>query len=314
MLQYLTIIQKIYDLYLSQPYTNTNVKFDWELNSPLGKINRPNHALAHTLRVANYIPAVIEYFQKHSPEPEQFRFSEDQIKKMQLAMLFAITGRQNDCGPSDNEKDFWQFRRDSGEHFEKYFSGTEYFTNDEISFFKERLIDMDNHGKIDPIRTIFFAAHKLDLQRCYHTSQIDSSVFGFFNKNSSKVDNTSEDITALLNYAKSCILATGDRMIAGGFHDYNIEKFALCSTNPKACLEAIQSVPAPHFELPKTSVSYKPEVIEAMVSTTSAPEHHSFINDCWKGLINLFSSKGSISAATDIEISDEKKTKKNNRK
>lgn len=246
MMKFLSIIQYVYDQYLSKPYTNRRVRFDWQERTPSGFIiERPNHALAHTLRAASYVRTVIQFFQKHSPKPELFHFSEKQIEQMELAMLFAITGRQNDCGPSDHFGDFWQFRRDSADYFEKYFKGSNYFSDEELAYYKERLYDMNNKDEIDPVRIVFFGAHKLDLQRCFTDEQVESSVINFFKKNSTSP--TNPDISTMLEYAKSCIRATGDRIYCGKYEDRYIDQFLLCSTNPKHCLETIQSVKAPEF-------------------------------------------------------------------
>jgi hypothetical protein len=71
----------VFDNYLSKPYTNKSITIDWALSkdkmlspddtsipdlSNDNVINRPNHGLAHTLRVVSYVPMVINALIKNA--------------------------------------------------------------------------------------------------------------------------------------------------------------------------------------------------------------------------------------------------------
>jgi ankyrin repeat protein len=113
----------VYEKFLSKPYDNNLAQnrkdkkdhkdyFDGKLSKDLnlGKetnIFRPNHGIAHTLRVMNYIPFVIEFFLKHGKAEHPFTqqlvsLSEQDLhhfqRNLQMAALFSIVGRQDETG------------------------------------------------------------------------------------------------------------------------------------------------------------------------------------------------------------------------
>lgn len=108
----LKAIQFVDSEYLNKPYSNTSYTADWSLDTNLGIINRPNHGLNHTLRVLALVPVVANACQQD--------LSKEEIKKIQLASLFFVVGRENDCGYSDNPALYLSYRKKSAEAFKEY--------------------------------------------------------------------------------------------------------------------------------------------------------------------------------------------------
>lgn len=244
MLKYINIIQYAYEHHLSQPYTNKTVIFDWSMLLPNGTIlPRFNHALAHTLRVCSYIPYVIETFQELTPDQNTYQFSKDEIEKLQLAMIFAVTGRENDGGISDvGIEDYTRFRQNSSEHFETCFSETfkELFTAEEIQYYKNLLLTRGSAIEHDPRDAVVTIAHNMDHVRCYQEDQMKNSLCGRIQRIFGRNFETQEN--RLLQHACRSALATGDRLHYPNYHPYDLALFAKCNTDTRYCLDAISKI------------------------------------------------------------------------
>lgn len=226
---------------------------DWETKCNGVMINRPNHALAHTLRVANYAPYVIESLfnnAKNDVEKNAYKNLQHDLTKLQIALLFAVVGRENDWGFSDNSAAYMKFRRNSAEAFKKYVKtlNPPLFTAQEIDVYHQALIDLGNPDKQDHITKVMTTCHQLDLPRCYFSDQwpdVAKKLKG----------NLGDDFDALLSYALHCLKNTGDRIMAQPtkeFKDisiYNEATFAKTSADPLECLQAIsKALPPAHLK------------------------------------------------------------------
>ncbi len=89
-------LAEAYERYLSKPYSN----FSWQVKINGKTIYRPNHGLAHTYRVMNYIPIIVNYFAHHGKDEEFRLFCQKMTKRQQewlmVAAAFSVTGRQNE--------------------------------------------------------------------------------------------------------------------------------------------------------------------------------------------------------------------------
>jgi SidE phosphodiesterase (PDE) domain/Poly(ADP-ribose) polymerase catalytic domain len=260
----LAAAEYVYENYLSKPYTlkeGLGWQMDWEYCHPTSGIiiPRPNHGLAHTLRKLFYLPTAVEYYisyQKLS-EIEEKQLKSD-INVMQLALLFFISGRENDLGSVHNETNFHRFRRQSAYNFESYVRDARIQLNP-IKFeqYKQALLwfyDANDLGYLKHIRLIMWQCHFIDLLRCLTPEQ--------FNKSISYVEQCVGKIRCeqLVKLAEVCIEHTGDRLLGSmNQHDYQPDLFVDASTSTKKCTQYLR-VACRKFE---ESVQAKPLTIVA---------------------------------------------------
>ena len=96
----LEISQTLYDTYYGKPYkkspptgSSQELQAAWQahdLNADHG-VERPNHALAHSMRKAFLVPIVIDTFQKYYKDDKSiFKFSKEDIFALQVALLLKV--------------------------------------------------------------------------------------------------------------------------------------------------------------------------------------------------------------------------------
>src|SRR5690606_4595431 len=122
----------VFKKYLNKPYSIETDSLDidyrsntWSLsiekNGESVVLPRPNHNILNTLRITSYVPFVVEYFKLYGASKKQFAFIQpEDIKKIQLAMLFNVVGRKNEASWQQSPKLYEKFRKTSGLAFEKY--------------------------------------------------------------------------------------------------------------------------------------------------------------------------------------------------
>lgn len=242
------IIQHVHDEYLSQPYQDTaNINSGEHefVNSKTNEVvNRPNHATAHTLRGALMVPVVLEYFKKHSNEKEFGKMSIDDIKRMQVAMLFSTVGRQ--C--EDNTK-YKKYRDDSALAFKSYCKENckDLFTEKQIKEYTDYLKWYTDPNKTTkhPKAEIMRICHSLDVLR-YEPNEVK---FSHYCKKELTYKLGEDPAEALVSYSRQCLIATGNRIRTGENEgkgkEYNPEVFTECSLNPQKALERLQKVAPP---------------------------------------------------------------------
>ena len=228
---FLHALNEVYNHYLSLPYSNTFTKNDWDLSTDFGKIHRPNHGLAHTLRVAMLIPHIIQL--------NHFDFALKEIQELQLVALFFVAGRENDCGFSDNPNLYQIFRKNSAEAFKVFAKDNLQLTDAQIKRYYNLLINEDYHQanaqSVSLESLILNLAHKLDLIRCYPDDILNKTLF-----DDPRIMPYSKTINDLLDIALNQIVATGDRVKSHGTkHSYQLPLFYDASTNPAYCLTQI---------------------------------------------------------------------------
>lgn len=243
----LVAAQYAYNYRLSKPYTNTKCPWDWGYpDNDTGPIWRPNHGLAHSARGAMYAPTVIEYFKSVTANPE-YNFSEADIEKIQIALMFRVTGRENESGFTDDKDAYASYQAAHAQNFREYCKANPGVFNDdvEIEKYAQILQTYANPTSTSPLAIIFKTCHNLDLIRVRDPDglkkelAIPTQLLGETN------------VKQLMLYADSCIRATGSRIlynnpiIGRGAIGYEDGVFRLASTNPTQCLKIIDNIPKP---------------------------------------------------------------------
>jgi hypothetical protein len=252
--------------YLSKPFTDNTISWDWALTSKcqmlepkdLGVpntsntnvINRPNHGLAHTLKVVSYVPMVIDALIDHAKEKGDENLVKEYIKlkehedKIQFASFFHIVGRLNDGGWFDHQKKkpceiYRTGLARSCKAFEEEAEKLQVFSKDEITSYKEQ---MSSYG--DPkllqncfVRQIFYISHNMDLFRCFDFSQMQEKIKlagEYVGKESAK---------NLFAHSLELIKNTGDRVLGDKIQkNYDTTIFLKASTDVDYCLDLIEKV------------------------------------------------------------------------
>lgn len=238
--------QYVYDQFLSKTFTEDWLLLDWELETPLGKIPRPNHGIAHVMRVAQLLPFVAHFLASRDTT-DYFHFSQREIHMMQISALFSIVGRRNEAGFYDetiNGFGYKSYKKESASAFRKYTYEKRLFlmTEEEIEQYAHDILKMGNPKNGSGSGTVLTLAHKLDLIRCYNCPiRVRQSIYDALN-----VYLPDEDIVILMQYAEDLLHATGNRVFCGKQEtDYNLPLFYAVNTNVEACLNAILSVESP---------------------------------------------------------------------
>lgn len=236
----LPVCHYVYDNYLSKAYTDTECMWDWVLHTADGQIERPNHGLAHTMRVAHLVPIVADFLAQHTADPA-FNLTSKQLQLIQIAALFSVVGRENDAGFGDNKEKYMQFRLKSAQAFEYYAHHHLKLSPSEIKHYHHIVLKMGSPDEQSAEFKILNFAHKLDLLRCYSAVQIQKSIIDPLNHYLPE-----SETQKLLDYAENLLHATGDRVYVGKKpQDYNTRLFFKMNTSAKACLEALAQVEIP---------------------------------------------------------------------
>lgn len=236
----LPVCQFVYDYYLSKPYTDAECLWDWTLDTERGTIQRPNHGLAHSMRVAQLVPVVANFLHTHTKEAT-FDLTPKQIQLLQIAALFSVVGRENEMGFSENQEKYSHFRLNSAIAFEQFIRTAFNLTEAEIRHYTNIVHKMGSPNEQSAEFKILDFSHKLDLLRCYSSRQIQEKLVtplsAYLPESETQV---------LLNYAEHLLHATGNRVYTGKNPTYyNTAVFGLVSTNPRACVDALFSVDVP---------------------------------------------------------------------
>jgi len=107
--------------------------------APQCGVQRPNHGVPNAIRKALLVPAVAAVYgllyggradnytmdsnQHQWLSKERFTFSDDDIKAMQIAIMFEVVGRQSEIGWGDDFKIYEDFRKASIDAFAQYSKG-----------------------------------------------------------------------------------------------------------------------------------------------------------------------------------------------
>lgn len=255
----LVAAQYAYDHRLSKPYTNKTNPWDWRYPEPAkgedvfapppvgtNPIWRPNHGLAHSARGAMYAPTVIEYYKSVTANPA-YNFSDADIEKIQIALMFRVSGRENESGYKEDKVSYAEYQKAHAQNFRAYCQANPgVFKDDaEIEKYAQILQTYANPAETSPLAIIFKTCHNLDLIRVRDSDElindlaIPTQLLGDAN------------VKQLMLYADSCIRATGSRIlcdnpiIGRGPIGYEDGVFRVASANPAQCLQIIANIPKP---------------------------------------------------------------------
>lgn len=256
----------VYTHHLSKAYKETDMdRTDAVLKHDNQVIHRPNHGLAHSLRVATYIPLVVEYFQQFAkPKLSQLcqNLNSEELKKLQLCMLFSVSGRESDLAFKSNPDKYREYRQRSAEQFILY--ARDKMSKDDVKKYAELILNMGNPDylkskKITPKKEALFhimnLAHQLDLMRCYHFAQYSIAIANGHDSLIIPSNTQQRHFNALLKTVSQRIHATGDRLycqvkdnqLVSSTEDYNFPVFARASTDARECLQLIAEADAPNL-------------------------------------------------------------------
>lgn len=100
-------------------------KIERDFGSKVEKIiHRPNHELLHSLRQAAHIPAIKDFLDHHAPTKEYNALEAKHLERLQVMMVFCVTGRLDETGFHDSEEAreryYKEYRKVSAKAFMEY--------------------------------------------------------------------------------------------------------------------------------------------------------------------------------------------------
>ena len=254
-------IKYVYDHFLSKPYTMVNLpgspasNWDVFLDTPGRRVHRPNHGLAHTLRVENAVKVIADMYNSRLPKGSQIPAII--IHQQQFVALFSVIGRLNDVGFQESE----EYQKKMGLPTSMYDDFHKVALAGKQKYLKKGPLYLFNSPQAKAItklplsqqvkykklgNEIYRAAHNIDLMRCYEKSKFHNTIYQPAPHDG--VKSLNQMIGAfltdlMLKYHRDVIKATGDRCM--GFDpraDYNLNLFGRCSQDFNYCLQQINNV------------------------------------------------------------------------
>lgn len=222
---------------------------------------RPNHGLADTMRVAKgYVPEVVDLLADSTTDQglkdfcNKVKTNPKLMELLQVAMLFAVTGRRSEVGYSNNEELYLEYRADSEINFRNYCK-EQGISEDISNLFAEPLRQMCNpHYKPtaqDPndaaiqkyLHQIFTTSHELDLLRTYNLDSWSNTVRTSLMKAGVPDNVVVKKLPALKSRVNNLLQQMGDRHWS---QDQYVGKyappFAELSTDVDQCVAKIDAV------------------------------------------------------------------------
>lgn len=214
------------------------------------EIPRPNHGIAHSLRVAAYIPLIINFLKKYVNSKGQFshvvniesinHLTLQDIHHLQIAALFSVVGRLDEVGFSTKNKKgeidesvikrYRYYRETSANAFAKYAENELKLTSDSIQLWSSIVREMGNipfYSNIKhnpdvfptPNRTphvadiILHLAHCMDLFRCLNLSHDPANPLNLFLQISNIDDpDFAKDYVNLLRFVNNVLRGMGNKI------------------------------------------------------------------------------------------------------
>lgn len=251
------VINYVYKNFLCKPYAKEYTKLcskAYKIGHGHHTIYRPNHGLAHTLRCAHAIPEVATQFSRSAKGKHRYLFTQEDIKRMQVAMLFFVVGRQNEMGFFSSPELYYKFRRASSQAFQDYAEQHLmwlYKSKEEIKRYADIIFDYHNLAKSDPAAMIMKQAHCLDLLRCMKEEEfalkcradLVDNFTHFAESREAKADAlafANRKVDEMIHDSAKRIVATGNRISHGIHKDKgHFSQFERCSKDTEYCLRAL---------------------------------------------------------------------------
>ncbi len=261
-----SIAAGVYQDYLSKPFHGktwfNRLRIQTHLTCDGTKIYRPNHGLAHSIRVAHYIPYIWEYFKKNGVRnadgSDHYGFdklTELEVQKIQIAALFYVVGREDETGFRHSATRYNSYRAASAEKFRDYckchdlIGDGKVFANisdmEQYATFLHQgehgIIEAIKHNqKINPLRILLSTAHELDLSRCFPRKRYQAALveekLNYFSQYANN-----RDLHALMGYAQNCIIATGDVLSVA----YQFDQHTTPGDQPQTAIRPLQRTLTP---------------------------------------------------------------------
>lgn len=262
-----------YKNYLSQRYEDLDETID------IGNfyVARPNHGLAHTFRVMEYVEPVVHYFSLYA-EDESFRqfcqtISSDTLQWLKIAAAFRVTGRNSEVGFHDNPDLYTSYKRASANHFREFVKTIPSFAKrfsslvdalEEVIFYLgnpeyEAKYNREQNQNKKNLRNycmrILDCSHNLDLARCKDSDSYWDAIEGFtaLVHESNEQD---EALIMLIRYATHLMKAHGDALCCElddsdcliDSEPYYKARYGKISHSRRYLIESSRTVQAPVFE------------------------------------------------------------------
>lgn len=246
-------------------------------------VQRPNHGMVHSLRVANYIAQVGYLFKKYSTDPKILAIVQDEneIEILQIMMLFSVSGRVNEAGGAFyddmdnleqilNNINYEASRQFSADNFKRYcleknlidINSEKFKTYYHALRFMEQG-DEEEH-QWNPYITLMGCTHNMDLLRCFSSEEMKNLHRSFqwhfkehpiFKAQETRVRT---DIFRLLKNAENSQYFTGNRIITGINEedqtyedlnlDYDYDLFFKCTQDIDYTMEQLLQLQIANFE------------------------------------------------------------------
>jgi hypothetical protein len=239
-----------YEHFLCKAYTDTGVDND----AAMGGVFRPNHGLAHSLRVSFLVPTVAAVMAEHEPA---YKFDAGTIQMLQTCAVFSVVGRRSEVSWSaDSPEPYDSYRRTSSSALKAVAADLRVKLDDGFDYAElvRSYLDPTAELFVSPRYTVLRLCHNLDLQRCYEFTQLPERLTELARL-------SKRALPAMLSLSRTMLLATGNRVLTpdGSCVDYNVSLFVKCSSSVTDCfaaLKAVKTFASTHFhELHATSAA-----------------------------------------------------------
>lgn len=253
------LMQKAYDEYLGQPYRASLRQWaneDWDLKIKNGTyVQRPNHGLAHSVRVAHALPVALHLLLQHAGM-DSASVSLADVWMAQYCLLFLVAGRGNEIGwvtACALEKKLGRNLHADFHHASKQalldtLKQADHAPPVRVRTQKQRdqWADMlDIGGAVveeDPLSLAMQVCHEADLMRCWDKQDFTSKMREF----DSRLGKAG--VRTFVKYMRDLNEATGDRYLAADAskqREYERPLFWQCSTDVRSLADALASVKLP---------------------------------------------------------------------
>lgn len=248
-------------------------------------IYKPNHEGSHGDRVSALAVAVINYYASFAADENFKKFCQDltcdDILKIQLALLFSVSGRESEIGHSENPDLYKEYKRNSANNFRIYTQAIGMPTA-EIEKYAQLIEYMCNPyyvaGKIAEIGPVSFEyqslfhimnlAHNLDLMRCSEIGPFQLGIAMAMQVNfKSLVTHSTEEklaLQGLFKMAYEFLVITGGRLctsfengqLTEKGRSYQLETFSQCTASAHTALSKLSTITALNRYDKKTTNEY----------------------------------------------------------
>ncbi|MDF1760341.1 MAG: SidE phosphodiesterase domain-containing protein [Coxiellaceae bacterium] len=259
--------------------TQKELELEQRIRSCGSILERRNHGLAHHARSMSFIEPIIKYLETWGSADiraaladflgEDAERRKQRIQQLTLSMAFSSINRDSEIPREAQIHVYDYYHQRNGDLFEDFYTSaklhsesksektedtidelpdtvaslfTAAFTSDtEFKQIQNSLVAMGDPSNTDISHIIINLAHKLDLARCYKGSKAQVEIEHYLHRLSDDTKAYGEAMHRLRHYALATLHATGNRVRHLNM-PYYPPKFDPCNSNPKKCVDGINSV------------------------------------------------------------------------